>query len=121
MGAFLGVSALARPPHGQEFFAPFLANLTRSEVVIGGKRLDDGLARRAHPLDPTAMRPPDQPPRFAVPFRARHAEIVLDAAFGVGALLMADDHHRAARQPADAANNGLVLGERAIARKRLES
>ncbi len=33
---------------------------------------------------------------------------------------MADDHHRAAREAPDAAENGLVLGERAVAGERRE-
>ena len=33
---------------------------------------------------------------------------------------MADDHHRAAREAADAADNGLVLGEGAVAGERRE-
>ena len=58
--------------------------------------------------------------RLTVPFRTRHAEIVLDAALGVGPLLMADDQDRAAGQAADAADDGLVFGERSVAGQRRE-
>ena len=57
---------------------------------------------------------------LAVAFRPSHAEIVLDPAFGVGALFMPDDHGRAALEPSDAADDRLVLAEVAVACKRRE-
>jgi pilus assembly protein Flp/PilA len=45
-------------------------------------------------------RPAHQPDRLAIAFGLGHAEIVLEAAGGVVALLMADQHHLAAVDPA---------------------
>ena len=53
--ALFWVSGLARAAHGQEFFAPFLADFGRIEVVILGERLDDGVAGRLDHLDAVAM------------------------------------------------------------------
>src|SRR3972149_10443760 len=60
MALFWASRGSARAPHGQEFFPPFLANLTWVEIIIGGKRLDDGPARRAPHLDPVPMRSADR-------------------------------------------------------------
>ena len=61
-----------------------------------------------------------QPHRLAVALGPRHAEIVLDAAVGVGALFLADDADRAAAEPAEAADDRLVLAEGAVAGERRE-
>ncbi len=46
---------LARAAHGQEFFAPFLADFGRVEVVIVGERLNHGVAGQLDHLDAVAM------------------------------------------------------------------
>ena len=58
--------------------------------------------------------------RLAVAFRPRHAEIVLEAAVGVGALLVADDADALAAEAAEAADDRRVLAEFAIAGERDE-
>ena len=61
-----------------------------------------------------------QPLRLAVAFGPRHAEIVLDAGFGVGALLLADDDHGIAAEPAQPADHRGILGKGAVAGERRE-
>ena len=56
--------------------------------------------------------------RLAIALGPRHAEIVLDARLGVVALLLAEHDDAAAVQPADAAHDGGVLAEGAVARQR---
>ena len=58
--------------------------------------------------------------RLAVALGPRHAEIVPDAGLGVGALLLADDADRLAAEAAEAADDGLVLAEFAVAGERRE-
>ena len=58
--------------------------------------------------------------RLAVAFRARHAEIVLEAGLGVGALLLAEHADGLAAEAAEAADDGLVLAEVAVAGERRE-
>src|SRR4029079_14831163 len=58
--------------------------------------------------------------RLAIALRPRHAEIVPDAALGVGALLVPKYHDRTAGQATDDAYTGMVLGKGAVARKRGE-
>ena len=52
---------------------------------------------------------------LAVALGRGHAEIVPDAGFGVVALFLADDADRLAAEAAEAAHDGLVLGEFAVA------
>ncbi len=61
-----------------------------------------------------------KPHRLAVALRPRHAEIVPQAAVGVGALLVADDAHALAAEPAEAADDGCVFAELAVAGERHE-
>ena len=61
-----------------------------------------------------------QPHGLAVALGLGHAEVVPDAALGVGALLVADDHDGAAAEAAEPAHDGLVLGEVAVAGQRRE-
>src|SRR4029078_10510170 len=61
-----------------------------------------------------------QPYRLAIPFGTRHAEIVLDAAVGGGALLLAHDADRLPPETAEAAHQSLVFGELAVTRHRGE-
>jgi len=60
------------------------------------------------------------PEGLAVALRLRHAEIVPDAALGIGTLLVADHDDGAVLEAADPAHDGGVLGEVAVARKRRE-
>ena len=52
---------------------------------------------------------------LAVALGLGHAEVVADAALGVGALLVADDHDGTAAKPPKPADDRLVLGEIAVA------
>ena len=61
-----------------------------------------------------------QPHRLAVALRPRHAEIVLEPALGVGALLVADDADALAAEAAEAADDRVVLAELAVAGERRE-
>src|SRR5690606_26012268 len=58
--------------------------------------------------------------RLAIAFRLGHAEIVLDAALRIRALFMADKEDGPAPEAPDAADNGRVLAENAVARERRE-
>ena len=82
---------------------------------IGAGGVDKGQHRQPEPLGE-----PHQPPRLAIAFRARHAEIVLDARLGVGPLLGAEHDDAAAAKPADAADHRRILGEGAVAGERHE-
>ena len=57
---------------------------------------------------------------LAVALGARHAEIVSQARLGIVALLVADDTDGLAPEPAEAADDGLVLAEAAVAGERRE-
>ena len=61
-----------------------------------------------------------QPDGLAIAFGARHAEIMLDAAVGGGALFLADHADRLAAEAAEAAHQRLVLAELAVAGHRRE-
>src|SRR3546814_17895924 len=61
-----------------------------------------------------------QPQRLAVALRARHAEVAAHLGLGVAALLVADDHHAAGVDAAEAADDGGVVGIGAIAGPLLE-
>src|SRR5262249_1702183 len=56
--------------------------------------------------------------RFAIAFRPRHAEIVLEAAFGARSFLVADHANALAVKSAEAADDGLVLAEFTVAGER---
>ena len=92
-----------------------LASLLGADAGIGACRVD-----QAHHRQREAVGHLHQPLRLAVALRPRHAEIVLDPAFGVGALFVPDDHRRAALEPSDAADDRLVLAEVAVAGERRE-
>ena len=57
---------------------------------------------------------------LAVALGPGHAEIVPDAGLGVGALLLAHHADRLAAEAAEAADDGLVLAELAVAGERRE-
>ena len=62
----------------------------------------------------------DQAARLAVALGPRHAEIVLHAGLGVGALLGAQHHDGPAAEPAQPADHRRVVGEGAVAGQRRE-
>ena len=61
-----------------------------------------------------------QPHRLAVALRPRHAEIVPEPAFGIGPALLADDANALAAEPAEAADDRLVLAKFPVAGERRE-
>src|SRR5579859_6950731 len=61
-----------------------------------------------------------EPGGFAVAFRSRHAEIVLEPGVGVGAFFLADDADALAAEAAEAADNSGVVAEAAVAGERHE-
>src|SRR5579862_9871081 len=56
-----------------------------------------------------------QPHRFAIAFRPGHAEVAEQSLLGVTALLLADHHHRTFFKPASARDDGMIVGETAVA------
>src|SRR5208282_718520 len=92
-----------------------LAALLGVDARKGAGRVDERDHRQAE-----AVGELHEPHRLAVALRPRHAEIVPEAALGVGALLLADDAHRLALEPAEPADDRLVLAEIAVASQRRE-
>ena len=92
-----------------------LAALLRADAGVGAGGVDQREHRQAESVGEV-----HQPHGLAIALRLRHAEVVLDAALGVGALLVADHHHRAAAEAAEPAHDGRVLGEVAVAGQRRE-
>ena len=92
---------------GDGFGLPALLGLDAGE---GPGRVDQRHHRQAE-----ARRHLHQADRLAIPLGPAHAEVVGDAAGGVAALLVADDHDRPPLQPADAADDRRVLAELAVA------
>ena len=77
--------------------------------------VDKGQHRQAE-----AVGEPHQPARLAVALGSRHAEIARDPGLGVGAFLGAENQHAAPAKPANAADDGTVLGKGAVAGERHE-
>ena len=92
-----------------------LAALLRVDAGIGAGGVDQRQHRNVEPVGHL-----HQPHGLAVALRPRHAEIMLEAGFGGRALLVADDADALALEPAEAADDGLVLGELAVAGERDE-
>ena len=92
-----------------------LAALLGADPGIGAGAVDQRDDRQ-----PEAVGEAHEALRLAVALGARHAEVVLDPAVGVGALLLADDHHGVAAEAADAADDRPVLAEQAVAGERRE-
>ena len=86
-----------------------LSTFLGANAGIGARGVDEG-----HQGQPKTVRQLHQADGLAVAFRRRHAEIVGHALVGVGALFMADDHHRAATESGQAADDRLVLAEGAV-------
>ena len=68
-----------------------LAAFLRADAGVGAGGVDEGQQRQLE-----AFGQLHQPQRLAVTLRARHAEVAAHLGLGVAALLVADDHHRAA-------------------------
>ncbi len=91
------------------------AALLGADAGIGAGGIDDRQHGNAETIGHL-----HQPDGLAIAFRARHAEIVLDAAVGGGALFLADHADALAAKTAEAAHQRLVLGELAVAGHRRE-
>src|SRR5260221_564498 len=118
-----------RAPDGQELLAPLAADGLPVEAGIG--RACDGLGLAAllgadagisaggvdqrQNRNPETVRHLHQPLRLAISLRPRHAEIVLEAAFGRRALLMPDDADAFAAKAAEATDDRDVVAEFAVA------
>ena len=81
----------------------------------GAGGVDEGQDRQAE-----AFGHLHQAQRLAVALGLGHAEIAADLGLGVAALLVADHHHRAAVDARQAADDGVVVGEGAVAGQLLE-
>ena len=87
-----------------------LSTLLGADAGIGASRVDQRDHRQVEALGHL-----HQANRLAVALGARHAEVVPDAALGVVALLMTDEHNAAPTKRAEAADDRRVLGEVAVA------
>ena len=56
-----------------------------------------------------------QPDRFAIALGTRVAEVPVDLRLRVAALVVADDHHRLALVAGGARDDGVIVGEAAVA------
>ncbi len=92
-----------------------LAAFLGADAGVGAGRVDEGQQRQAETLGHL-----HQPQRLAVALRARHAEVAPHLGLGVAALLVADDHHAAAVDAAEAADDRGVVGVGAVAGELLE-
>ena len=92
-----------------------LAALLRLDAGIGARGVDEGQHRQAE-----ALGEEHEPARLAIAFGPRHAEIMAHPRLGIGALLMRDRLHRETAEPPDAADDGAILGEGAVAGERHE-
>ena len=92
-----------------------LAALLGADARIGARGID----QRDHG-NAEMVRHIHQPDRLAVAFGPRHAEIVLEPAVGVGAFFVADDADALAAEAAEAADDGRVVAEAAVAGQRNE-
>lgn len=92
-----------------------LAALLGVDARIGPGRVDEGEDRQ--PEAPGEVHEAD---RLAVALGAGHAEIVADARLGAGALLLPDHADGPPAEAAEAAHDGLVLAEAAVAGQRRE-
>ena len=93
-----------------------LAALLGGDARVRAGRVDEREHRQAVPLGER-----EQPLRLAVALRPRHAEVVLRLLVERAALLVADDEHGAAAEPAEPADDGRVVGAQAVALELLEA
>ena len=82
----------------------------RIHARIGARRVDE-----TDHGQPIAFGQFHEPPRLAITFRPRHAEVVLDLGARAAAFLMADDHYRTAADLREPADDRLVVGVKAVA------
>ena len=87
-----------------------LAALFRVDAGIGAGGIDQRQHGQAE-----ALGQPHQSPRLAIPFRPPHAEIVLEPSLGIRAFFGAEHEDAAPAKATDAADNGGILGEDAVA------
>ena len=87
-----------------------LAALLGADARIGAGGVDQRQHRNVE-----VVRHVHEPHRLAVAFGPGHAEIVLEPRVGVGALLLADDADGLAAEAAEAAHDGCILAEAAVA------
>ena len=87
----------------------------RADARIGARGIDQRQHRNTE-----MIRHVHEPGGLAVTFRSRHAEIVLETAVGVGALFLADDADALTAEAAEAADDGGVVAEAAVAGERDE-
>src|SRR4029450_9167867 len=76
----------------------------------GARRVDegdDGLAELVGELH--------EPEGLAIALRVRHAEVARDVLAGVAALLVPEHHHRLALEDREAAHDGEIVAEDAVA------
>src|SRR5690606_8369884 len=92
-----------------------LAAFLRADTGIGAGGVDKGQNGNSEMIGE-----PHQPLRLAVSFRAGHTEIMPDAGFRILAFFRPDHDDAAAAEPAEAADNRLVIGKSAITGKRHE-
>ncbi len=93
-----------------------LAARLRLDAGKGAGGVDEGQDRQAETAGEF-----HQPARLAIALGPRHAEIMLHPGFGIDALLGAEHHHRAALEPAHAAQHRGIVGEGAVAGQRGEA
>ena len=87
-----------------------LSTLLGADAGIGPRRVDEGQYRQ-----PEALGQLHQSQRLAIAFRARHAEVAVNLLLGVAPFLMADHQYRLAVQPRQPADDGMIVGEGAVA------
>ena len=92
------------------FYAAPIFALLGADAGIGAGRVDEGEQRQPEP-----GRHVHQAQRLAVALRARHTEVAEYLGLGVAALLVADQHHRAAAEAAEAADDRVIVRKGAVA------
>src|SRR5262249_38705672 len=88
----------------------------RTNAGISASGVDQGDDR-----EPKAISHLHKAHGFSITLRACHAEIVLDPAFGIGALLMADDADTFAAESSEASHDGGVLAKLPVTGERDET
>src|SRR6202000_1924057 len=90
-----------------------LSAFLRADAWVSGRGIDDGEHGNAETVGHF-----HQANRLAVALGTRHAEIMLDAGLGVGALFLAHHANAFAAETAETAHQRLVLAELAVAGER---
>ena len=102
--------AKREPPFGGARDGLALAALLGAHAGIGAGGIHEAQYRQAEPVGHV-----HQPHRLAVALRPRHAEVMLQAGFGVAPLLVAHHHHAPAAEAAQAPHHRLVVAEHTVA------